>query len=36
MTPTEIHARLYMMGGATLGGMVVVVLAAIGLAALMR
>jgi len=36
MTPTEIHSRLYLMGAATLGGIAVVVLAAIGLAALMR
>jgi len=36
MTPTEIHARLYLMGAATAGGMVVVALAVIGLAALTR
>ena len=36
MTPTEIHSRLYLMGAATLGGMAMVALAVIGLAALMR
>jgi hypothetical protein len=36
MTPTEIHSRLYLMGAATMGGMAMVALAVIGLAALMR
>jgi hypothetical protein len=35
MTPTKIHSRPYLIGAATLGGIAVVVLAAIGLAALM-